>query len=264
MKVGIIGNGVIGGALASVAASKGFLVSVYDKYQPKLDDFKPILKTEIVFLCLPTITVGMRQDQIPVFEVCERLFNEDYDGVVVLRSTVVPGTTDRLTAQFPGLKLVHNPEFLTAAKPKEDLINQPAVILGSRFNDAAMQAREFWLAFDDTLTIHFFQTPLYSEMIKYTHNCFLSVKVGFFNDIYDVCRKLGIQYDDMMEGVHAIGQVGRNHSKVPGPDGKPGFGGMCFPKDTKAFLLFAMSLGAPMDVLHGAVTGNKLRRPDEM
>ena len=263
MKIGIIGHGVIGKALATVASERGFVVTIYDKFQKEYSgNFDKILETELTFLCLPTPTVGMVQDKSAIVEVCRLLQGANYDGEVVIRSTVEPGTMKDLEEKFAKLRLFHNPEFLRAATTVEDLKSQSSIILGIGRNSADKVVK-FWSHFDVKFSIHVFSF-WESELIKYTHNCFLAVKVGFFNEIKEVTQRLCVSYDNVMRGVHAIGQVGENHTKVPGPDGKLGFGGMCFPKDTKAFLRFANGIGVGMELLQGCINGNRRRRPKEM
>jgi UDPglucose 6-dehydrogenase len=114
----------------------------------------------------------------------------------------------------------------------------------------------------ETMEFLIYINPTMTELIKYTHNCFLATKVELFNEIYDVCQKVGVSYPNMMQGVHAIGKVGENHTRVPGPDGKRGYGGVCFPKDMKAFIGFARQIGLILPVLEAGMYGNTPRRDD--
>ena len=103
----------------------------------------------------------------------------------------------------------------------------------------------------------FLVSHLEAEVAKYTSNCFYATKLSFFNEIYQVCQKLDISYDAVKEMTIASGWVNPMHTDVPGPDGKLGWGGSCFPKDTSAFVSVAQSLGVEMKTLQGAIESNK-------
>lgn len=268
MKIGVIGVGVIGGALYSAAQDKGFEVVGYDKFKQGLnsdDNLNEVLKSDIAFVCVPTLTVDRMQDLEPVQNVFSTLSFREFKGVVCLRCTVLPGTTAMLKKKYSNLRVVHNPEFLTAAKPVEDLLKQPAVLLGSDSKDDAMVVAKFWKEFDSNVPVLLGQSTE-TELAKYAHNCFLAAKVSFFNDLYEICLSADVKYDAVMELAHAIGQIGRGHTRVPGPEtdkaGNPlfGFGGECFPKDTSALSFWCELKGIPAETLNGAIKGNNRRR----
>lgn len=260
MKIGIIGCGVIGGALLKACRVKDMNVVGYDPNKEGLKDFAPILKTQLAFLCLPTPTKGGRQDDSIVEGTLATLAKENYAGVVCVRSTVLPGTTMKFQTAYPTLRLTHCPEFLTAASPFEDLIKQTVVLVGgSNVNDKHV-VYDFWRQFDRKTPIRMLDTTEQSEMAKYIHNCFLATKVSFFNDIYELCQVMGIDYKMSLWGALDVGQIGSGHTKVPGPDGELGYGGMCFPKDMNAILNLFAQQGLPAETIAGAAAGNGRRR----
>jgi UDPglucose 6-dehydrogenase len=265
MKVGLIGCGVIGGAFKAVATERGFDIKAYDKFLSGYKNPDVIFDTTIVFLCVPTPTPldSAEQDLSAVIENIEMLAAKKYQGAVVIRSTVVPGTTDALQKKYPDLKLVHNPEFLTAARPKEDLIEQKVVMLGSHDDMAMTYAEKFWRMFDQKVPILLAPNPTITELAKYMHNVMLSIKVSSSNEFYEICQKIGMPYDKVREFAVAAGGIGAGHTKVPGPDGSLGFGGMCFTKDTMALLAFARTLGLKAEMVDAAITQNKRIRPQE-
>ena len=225
MKVGIVGCGVIGGALLKACQVKGIDVVGYDPNREGLKDKEPILKTDLTFLCLPTPTVNGTQLLVALDSTLEWLESQKYAGAVVIRSTVLPGTVKALQGEYD-LKLVHCPEFLTAASPFEDLIKQPVVLVGSEHEWARALVHSFWKKFDRKTPVKLFKSPTETELAKYMHNCFLAVKVSFFNDMFELCRalmKTGVvdqvmHYDAAVEGAVAVGQIGQGHTAVPGPD----------------------------------------------
>ena len=102
-----------------------------------------------------------------------------------------------------------------------------------------------------------------AELIKYMNNCFFATKVSFLNEMYQIAEKCGANWEEAVEGFVRDGRIGHSHMNVPGPDGKFGFGGSCFPKDIQAMINFADSLGISSDVLRGAWKKNLEVRPEE-
>lgn len=258
MKIGVIGCGMVGGTLVRAARQKGFTVFATDKHKPEFSDAPDkLLSSDLLFLCLPTPTNELgEQDLTSIMQVCSSLSSEGYRGPVVLKSTVLPGTTNFLAKKF-ALRMVHNPEFLTEANAFKDLMDQPVVLLGSNDRAASLAAGDFWKKFD-TEVGQMSGTAVQTEFAKYMHNCFLAIKVSFFNEIFEAAGAENFDVARFM--AIAVGKIGETHTKVPGPDGKFGFGGSCFPKDTAALLSWGKFRGLNMSVLEGAVSGNKRRR----
>jgi len=262
MKFGFIGVGVVGKAIYD-AFSAVAPCAAYDKFKPEFSDVDGVLAADLVFVSVPTLTKPTREQALePLIETCELLSNAMYQGVVVVKCTVVPGTTERLAKQY-GLRMVHNPEFLTAKTPFEDFVHQKAIMIGGASADCAPVVKAY-----EALNAHFGNnapimcndSPTVTEMSKYMHNMFLTLKVSFCNEVFEACEKVGVPYDSVREFATKVGQIGEGHTKVPGPDGKMGFGGMCFPKDSEAWLGFSKMIGVAFDTLEGAVNGNNRRR----
>ncbi len=167
---------------------------------------------------------------------------------------MLPGTCAYLT-ELHGLRVVHNPEFLTAARPLEDFKQEKVRLLGGDYEDCARVWRVL-AQLNSASCFEWYEDTTVTELAKYMHNTFLAVKVGFCNEIYGLCEQLGIEYDQVRAGAIAAGGIGPGHTAVPGPDGSRGFGGACFPKDTAALVLFANNRGVPTPVLFGAILGN--------
>lgn len=263
MKVGIIGYGVIGSALGKACIAKGINLAVYDKFQIKHCLFSAILDRDLIFLCVPTPTVeGGKQDDSAIEENLMALKSARYQGTIVLRSTLVPGSTENYQMRFPTLHMVHCPEFLTAAFPLEDLFKQKVVLLGSSDLEALKTAADFWKAFDPRLLVHLHANATETEMAKYMSNCYLATKVAFMNDMYLACEKAQVDYDLVLESAVAVGYLTAQHTMVPGPDGKFGFGGMCFIKDTTALMDWMKSQGLAAEMLSAVTSSNKAVRPE--
>jgi UDPglucose 6-dehydrogenase len=262
MRIGVIGHGVVGGALAKGFSQLGHKVFVYDKHKPAFLETAHLFSTVAIFICVPTPTdTNGQQDLSAIDETFQMLKTRAYDGVIVVKSTVLPGTTVRLADKYGFRRVVHNPEFLTAASPFEDFMNlRSEVLIGGIDGDAGFVVVDIYkqAGFQE---IVYAPSPLVTEMAKYMHNLFLAAKVTWCNEMAEACEKLGIRYDTCISLAIGAGGIGRGHTKVPGPDGQLGYGGMCFPKDTKAFLNFATQMGLPMEMLRATITGNTRRRP---
>lgn len=258
--IGVIGCGVVGAAVATGFKQRGLRVHMYDKYKTQYDELPQLFNSEAIFVCVPTPTVDGRQDITALEDVFELLLNNRYLGIVVVKSTVLPGTTEMLAKKYMLRRVVHNPEFLTAAKPLEDFMNQPAIIIGGP-QDVAAEIGDIY--FEAKFhSIRLCSSARVTEMAKYMHNLFLSIKVSFSNEMYDVCKHLNIDYNHVRYAALAMEGIGHGHTAVPGPDGKRGFGGMCFPKDTGAFLSWCTEQKLNASTLQGAVFTNYVVRRD--
>tara|TARA_X000001036_G_scaffold438597_1_gene486891 strand:- start:2636 stop:3463 length:828 start_codon:yes stop_codon:yes gene_type:complete len=263
--VSVFGLGFVGGSMLKSFQIKGVNVKGYDKYKES-DTLEECFETDIAFLALPTLfdKETNEYDKSCIEEVCNQLTNANYKGIVVIKSTVEPGTTMWLSNKYPTLAFMHNPEFLTAATAFEDFHNQKHIVLGKPKHLE-----------DDVYTILTnFYAPLYpdaefsycscgeSESMKIFVNCFYSVKVQFFNEIYLLCQKSGFDYENVKSMMIKNGWINPMHTTVPGPDGQLSYGGFCFPKDTNALLNHMKREGTPHKVLEATVQERNEMRQD--
>jgi UDPglucose 6-dehydrogenase len=196
-----------------------------------------------------------------VFDVVREVYGWG-NRIVVIKSTVPPGTTASLNQTFgPTLSVVFNPEFLTEANPVEDFKNQDRIIIGGSPEAAQTVADIYSVAYPGVMTVQCDATT--AEMVKYVGNCFLATKVSFANEIYQICQKLGIQYEGVVNIAMLDKRLGRSHWKVPGPDEHFGFGLSCFPKDINALIAAATSLGVDPKVLKAVWEKNLEVRPEK-
>lgn len=260
MKVGIIGMGMVGGAVAA-ATTKNCVLATYDKYKPNLSaNTNSIFQSDIIFVCVPTPTNQGVQDIAELITVCLQLSQVGFNGVVAVKSTVLPGTMGLLQKRFTDLRLVHNPEFLSEKTAHADFKNQKDVLVSGNMKDAAA-VTDYCFTVGINANIWYNADFTVTEAAKYIHNCSLPVILSLLNEMYDV---FGDEvYKDAIEMAHLFGNVPRHH-KVPGPDGLRGWGGMCFPKDTIAFYIWARSKGHKMPTLNGSLLTNLTHRSEEM
>ena len=186
----------------------------------------------------------------------------DLNNIILIRSTVTPGTTRYLQSRFKNLNIVFNPEFLTERSAKFDFINQSRFILGGSPEDTNKIANLYKWRFGESVPCieTNFET---AEMIKYMNNCFFATKVSFMNEMKLIADKCGVDWNMAIEGFVRDGRVGHTHLAVPGPDGRFGFGGSCFPKDIQAMIQFGKELNIDTTTLKGAWETNLKVRPEK-
>ena len=261
--IGIIGHGFVGGAVSQLKDC--FDVSIYDPNQKEYEDNVEAFRSDIVFVCVPTLESKTGKLDTSIVEATAERWaaNDPGDSILVVKSTIPPGTIEKLNKKLKTKNIVHNPEFLTERTAKEDFRNPKEVIVGGE--DSACEAvlslyKEYYKEKD----IQYFNVSAKSaEMIKMTRNSFYALKVAFFNEVYDLCEAVGEDYNEFknvftLNGKHPW--VGNQHVSVPGPDGRFGFGGKCLPKDSKGLLKFAEEHDIIMKTLKACISSNELRR----
>ena len=264
-KVGIIGQGFVGTAIKE--GMPPFIdVHTYDKFledRSSCNSVEEIVnESEIIFVCLPT---PMKKDgscDISIVEETLSKINSLYNSnIVVIKSTVPPGTTDRFNDRYNNIQIVFNPEFLTEANYIEDFKNQNRIIIGGPFQPVSMIKNFYVKIFRDATIIKTNSTT--AECVKYLTNCFLATKVSFANEFKQICDAAGVDYDKVVEYALHDSRIGRTHLAVPGPDGNYGFGGSCFPKDINAIAHFAKANNILTSVLDGVWEKNIEVRPEK-
>lgn len=262
MSIGVIGVGVVGRAVYQAFTEKlpSEMTYGYDKFNKEFNDLPLIASSELIFVCVPTPTKGEWQDTQALVQTFGMLKEMNYKGVVVVKSTVLPGVTEKLMDQFSMPNVVHNPEFLTANNAYEDFLKQP-VLIGGKMSAMRIVSDAYRRA-NIGGPVNCYSSPSITEMAKYMHNLFLATKVSFCNEIYDVCQEAKVNYEMVAHAAQMAGKIGTSHMMVPGPDGERGFGGMCFLKDNAAFLAYADQMEVEMDILQATISGNKRRRSD--
>ena len=264
MKIGIIGNGFVGKA-TNILENKNVELVIYD-IDPNLcvpagTTLKDICNTDIVFISVPTpmnsdgsCHIGILESVVNnIKEICD--LNEN---LIVIRSTVPPGTSDHLNCYFM-------PEFLTEKNFVYDFINNEHWIFGLKQSEQDTLFKEkitqlFNYSFESNKikfnNLHFV-TNKEAEMIKLFRNNYLSVKVGFCNEIAEFCEKKEISYENVRKLAVLDKRIGDSHSKVPGHDGRKGFGGTCFPKDTNNLKCEMKKIGMKSYIIENVVDRNE-------
>lgn len=234
-KIGVIGSGFVGSAVRE-GMQDYFDVLAYDKDPQKWSNVASIAEiveaVDVTFLCVPTPMKKSGECDLRIIEAAmQEIQNEavayDKKLIVVLKSTVPPGTVDGLNKKFPHVVTVFNPEFLTEANAVNDYKNQNRIIVGGERPYTGTVKRLFEKAFPNVPIIK--TSAAIAEMVKYVTNTFLTTKVSYANEIYQICGAIGIDYDKVIEYAKYDTRLGNSHWSVPGPDGDMGYGGHCFP-----------------------------------
>ena len=263
--IGIIGQGFVGNAVYQK------FKNYYDVLTYDLDESKSnsnvneiICKCTNIFICLPT---PMNSDGSCNVNIVEQVLTEidlttdnlETKRNIIIKSTILPGTTTRWNHTFESLNIVFNPEFLTEANAVSDYANQGRIILGGVRPATTELKTIFSKVFPKA---HIIKTDsTHAEMVKYLTNTFLATKVSFANEMYSLCNQLNVDYDKVVEYATLDDRLGKSHWNVPGPDGDFGFGGHCFPKDLAAILHLSEKLNTMNNVLCAVQeTNNNVRR----
>jgi len=267
-KVGIIGLGFVGSAMIQSFTLNGCHIhAAYDKYKNGgIGTPESLLKCDVIFSALPTIYRESIQqyDKQPLEDTLQFLKTHQFTGIFVCKSTVEPGTCSNLANKY-GIKIIHNPEFLTARTAFEDFHNQSHIVLGatSLIQPEDMEKLiQFYKTYYSKAEISV-STSEESESMKIFCNCFYSVKIQFFNELFLTCQKNGSDYNKVSEMMLKNNWIHPMHTTVPGPDGKLSYGGLCFPKDTNALNHYMIRNGIPNKVLNATIEERNEMREDK-
>jgi len=268
MKIGIVGQGYVGTAVREVF-SKHYKTNTFDLNGDctckTLHELVNV--SDIIFVCVPT---PMKKDGSCDTSIVEGVIKDinDFvstnlksDVIVAIKSTVPPGTTNRLNKECKNISVIFNPEFLTEANFIDDFKNQNRIIVGGERPSTTKLRQVYSLVFPNVKIVK--TGSITAEMVKYFTNTFLATKVSFANEMKMICDRLNIDYDKVVEYSTYDERLGKSHWAVPGPDGKLGFGGSCFPKDINALIHLAGELELCTEVLMGAWNTNLRVRPEE-
>ena len=269
MKIGIVGKGFVGSAVQfgfSPNTGCDAEVRAYDKDPNKSQHTleEVVNESDYIFISVPTPSNDDGSINLDIVDDALRSINEinNRDNIILLRSTMVPGSTLAFQKKYPKLNIVFNPEFLTERSANFDFINQARFIVGGDSENTSKVAKLYKWRFGDSIPVieTNYQT---AELIKYMNNCFFATKVSFMNEMRIVADKCGADWDKAVDGFIRDGRIGHSHLNVPGHDGKFGFGGSCFPKDIQALIDFGKTYGINLNTLSGAWQTNLEVRPEK-
>jgi len=232
MKVGIIGFGFIGKTYSDGFYKMGNDIVAFDPYKkiPKEygnNKFEEVKECPIIFLCLPTVPTddGKGMDFSPIKETLDKLHGTD--SIVVMESSVLPGTTRKLAKEYDIKNIVFIPEFLTMRTAMSDFMCPDRILIGV---DGTIDLRLLYNLYKEFKCPKIVTTFETAELTKLASNCFFATKVTFANEFFDIANLFGVDWDEVKDYLYMDNRIGNNHMKVI--ENSRGFGNVCLPKDT--------------------------------
>lgn len=260
MKIGIIGYGFVGEALSKGLKNDVEIFKVDPKFKTSIEDLKEF-NPETIFICVPTPMYNDGIQDISILEqVAKDLKKNNFDSLVVLKSTVHPANINDIKKIIPSL--VYNPEFLREKHAYEDFINSNLIVFGGK-KESSKKLAQIYLKHTKCVNKDYIFTDLVTaSLLKYAINTFLASKVIFFNEFHDLFSAADTDesWTNFINYLSRDSRLGNSHMNVPGHDGRFGFGGACLPKDAYAITKYASKLNVEMSLIkHVIDTNNKIR-----
>jgi len=252
MKIGIVGYGFVGKALCNGLKENVDRINIDPKLNTDIRDLEKF-RPEIVFICLPTpMNDDGTQDLDIVNEVIQKINNFEGDLTIVLKSTILPKYVKDISKV--NKNIVINPEFLRENFAFDDFINSEIIVFGGD-EEICKKMSLFYKNYTKCIQKeHIITDAVSASLVKYTINSFLALKVVFFNEIKSVFDNLDSEnnWTDFINAISKDKRIGGSHMDVPGPDGRYGFGGPCFPKDVRALIEYSKEIGHELSLLKKA------------
>lgn len=255
MNIGIVGYGYVGKLIDGLFKDTNHTVKRYDKNNSLLDTKEEINKCDITYVCVPTES---NEDGSCNTSIVEETVEWISTPIIVIKSTVEPGTTKRLKDKT-GKNIVFCPEYggessyWTPYKFHTDLKETPFFIFGGDAN-TCHKLVELYQSILGPTKVYRITDSTTAELVKYLTNCFYATKVAFCNEMYDLATALNINYNELRELWVLDPRLNPMHTLVF--PNKRGFGGKCFPKDTKALIQYSKKIGNPLSILERVVESN--------
>lgn len=283
-RIAVIGTGYVGLSSGACFAHLGHKVTCVDVVQKKIDDLNngilPIVETglldlvtegvaadlltfttdvamavtdaDVVFLCVPTPEGEDGSADLSYIQTAARTLSTllRSGAVVVNKSTVPVGSTKVVERELkrPDIAVVSNPEFLREGSAIHDFLHPDRIVVGSDNQEAAVRVAALYEKVGAPVVV---TDPASAETIKYAANAFLATKISYVNAIAAICEGVGADVNDVVLGLGYDKRIGHEFLR-PGP----GWGGSCFPKDTKAMVKIAQDAGYDFGLLKGVITVN--------
>ena len=256
MKIGIIGYGFVGKAMENGIKDNVDIFLVDPILNTKISDLKDFLP-EIIFICVPTpMNEDGSQDLSIINSVLKEIKENSINSKIVIKSTVLPDSIIEIEKLIPDV--IYNPEFLREKHAFEDFIGSEIIIFGGQ-KDSANEIANFYKKHTNCINSDYQFTDLITaSMVKYSINTFLSTKVIFFNQIFNIFKSLSNEknWEQFVKIISKDKRIGSSHLSVPGHDGRYGFGGACLPKDSSALINYASSIDESLTLLEKSVEIN--------
>jgi len=243
MRIGIVGLGFVGRAVQHYFLREHITPVVYDTGK-HIGSLQEVSEADIIFLCLPTPFKNPEgYDDSALWGTMKYIEGKK---IIVIKSTVLPGTTDEMQNTYPQHTILFNPEFLRAKTALKDFLHPQRQIIGYTKKSRPIAKRV--LALLPKAPRQMVMRATEAEMVKYFCNAFLALRVVFANQMYDLCEALGINYERVKNAAGYDPRIGHSHFDIF-HDGYRGYGGSCLPKDVKTLAQFAQKKGVKVELL---------------
>ena len=256
-KIGVVGNGFVGSAIVGgFSLVADVMVHDNDALRTTHSLKELVTESEYIFVSVPTPmkkSENNKMDLTIMDNVIENIskLSSSTSSIVILKSTILPRTTEKYAKKYKNIDFVFCPEFLTERTARLDFINSSRIIIGTE-KDAVADKVENMLRVRFPYTKIIKTDSTTAEFIKYMNNCFFAAKISIMNEFYQASVALDVDWDKALDGFLSDGRVGNSHLDVPGHDGQYGFGGKCFPKDINAFINLFIEIGISPTMLEAA------------
>jgi UDPglucose 6-dehydrogenase len=259
MRIGIIGFGFVGSAVAWHHKHQTLIIR-----DPKLKDsasLQDLVNVDAIFICLPSpMLEDGRCDTSYIENGLDEIMSVPFENPIpiICKTTAPPTVYQKLIDKYPNI--VYSPEFLTAANNIADYGNAEFFVIGGDqgWCERAKDVIKFGVPLPDQ---QFVYTDIKTaSMFKYMMNSYMAMKVTFMNDFYELAKAEGIEWRNLKKLSGLDDRIGKTHMDVPGPDGKFGYGGACFPKDVAAIITEAIDLNVNFELMQRVETINKNHR----
>lgn len=266
-KVAILGYGYVGQAMHNlfpnaliINSSKNPVASMIPgEKRKKTLSYRDINKADVAFICVPT---PQKKDGTCDTSIVEDVISKLNVPLIIIRSTIEPGTTDKLRKQYKK-NIVFCPEYVgeTVAHPLKDELSREFLILGGEKEDTRHAIEVFQEVYNASVKIRQ-MTSLEAEMVKYMENRHIAFTVAECNEIYDLCEKLGVDYNNVREGVFQDDPRMSPYWTFVYPKDR-GFETKCIPKDIYAIAAFARKKGVPLKITETILNENEKWRAEK-
>jgi len=266
---GIVGFGFVGRAIVHGLSGKIDFMINDPKIEQSASMDELVKKCNPIFIAVPT-PMRLETNKIDtsimdyvIEKICSLQEGLKEKPIIVIKSTITPDALRRYKEEHPDLRLVMNPEFLTERNAKLDFLNQSRIVLGGDREDTE-PLDTFYSRFGFAHVPKWHMPLEAAALVKYMCNTFLATKLSFMNEWHQLIKKANLEFcwENMLNAFLGDNRIGNSHVRIPGPDGKPGWGGKCFPKDLNALVHYAEdSLSIDMKTLKAAWESNLKVRP---
>ena len=256
LRIGIIGYGFVGQAVQYSFMTQNVETFIVDpKYNDNTLDDLVEWNPGLIFVCLPTPSNNDGSIDASLVRDTVKNLKSRLNTFIIIKSTITPKIVSEITSQE--FNIAYVPEFLSEGNAKFDMVNSDFMVIGTNFDNAYDQVIDYYEKYSMCKKgINYINvTPTEASFVKYTINTFLAMKTAYFNELYSLADAADVNYQNILKGVLADSRIGSSHTKIPGPDGKFGFGGACFPKDLNAFIDYSDNK-SKLTILKGVRTSN--------